>query len=143
MITLFSWKQIQIRYIIKRMTEEKERRCIKLFFIPLPRLPCLFLLCHNYYIFHSNCKKYFHNENINQFLKTFYQLNCMRPVRDRRNDTDFQKQQESSRNIIYFEQNYQVILFRKKGGYCSWKLEERKCFQQTDWSENIKNTFLS
>ena len=24
---------------------------------------------------------------------------------------DFQKQQESSRNIIYFEQNYQVILF--------------------------------
>ena len=53
----------------------------------------------------------------------------MRTMRDRRNDTDFQKQQESSRNIIYFEQNYQVILFRKKGGYCSWKLEERKCFQ--------------
>lgn len=35
----------------------------------------------------------------------------MRPMRDRRNDMDFQKQQESSRNIIYFEQNYQVILF--------------------------------
>ena len=32
-------------------------------------------------------------------------------MRDRRNDMDFQKQQESSRNIIYFEQNYQVILF--------------------------------
>lgn len=39
----------------------------------------------------------------------------MRPMRDRRNDMDFQEQQESSRNIINCEQNYQVILFRKKG----------------------------
>ena len=38
-------------------------------------------------------------------------------MRDKRNDTGFQEQQGSSRNIMDFEQKYQVILFRKKGGY--------------------------